>query len=183
VAHFYRFNPTVIEQSNPFRCWAAALESWLDCIYRAKGKVTSGAWTGSDAATYKVMVGSAWSRDTQSQDDIINQYSADLDDDGGLKKEGLTDIYMSTGMGAKIIDPSKLTYDDVMKPLKSNSHLYLAYFSHTMYHAVVVYGVSTTDGIAVMDPWPGEKLTHRKLSFFRDPIRAGRDIFVGWALK
>ena len=81
-----------------------------------------------------------------------------------------------------VVSPSKLTYELVMKKCKDRSHLYMAYFSQSMYHAVVVYGVSTTDGIAVMDPWDGGDLVHRKLGFFRDPVRANKDIFLGCAL-
>ena len=97
MAHYYRFNPKIVDQSNPYRCWAAALASWLDCIYRAKGKVTSGTWHGSAASTYKVYDGMSWSRDIQDQNDIVNQYSTNLDGNGGLKKEGIIDIIRAPG--------------------------------------------------------------------------------------
>jgi hypothetical protein len=86
LTHYYRFNPKLIEQSNPYRCWAAALESWLDCIFRAKGKVTTGTWSGTAAATYNVLDDTEWRRDTKSQEEIIDQYSPYLDGNG----EGLS---------------------------------------------------------------------------------------------
>ena len=183
MSHYYRFDPTVEIQSNAHLCWAASLSSWLTCIYQAKGKVTSGTWSGKSAATYGVMGGTAWSRDLKDQDELIDQFSPNLDANNGLTKAGLKDIYESMGMTYMLRTGSRINYAEITKLLKDTSHLYMAYFSHSMYHAVVVYGVSTTDGIAVMDPWPGEGLVHRKTSFFADPLRANKDVFIGWAMK
>lgn len=69
-----------------------------------------------------------------------------------------------------------------MGKLKKFGHLYMVYFSVAMYHAVVVYGVSFTDGIAVMDPAVGNGLMHRKLDFFFEANRIGKQMLVGWSI-
>lgn len=183
MSHYYRFNPPVETQSNPYLCWAASLSSWLTCIYQAKGRVTSGTWSGKNAATLAVMEGTSWRRDLKNQNELIDQFSPSLDANNGLTAAGLKDLYESMGMMYMLRTGDRITYAEITKLVKENSHLYMAYFSHSMYHAVVVYGVSTTDGIAVMDPWPGEELVHRKLGFFADPLRANKDMFIGWSVK
>ncbi len=92
-------------------------------------------------------------------------------------------IGLDFGMDVAFMDPSRLTYDYLTIRLKNFGHLCTTYFSSVMRHAVVVYGVSTTDGIAVMDPNPDVKFTHRKLSFFKTPERLKEWITIGFPIK
>jgi hypothetical protein len=74
-------------------------------------------------------------------------------------------------------------------------HLFIAYFSYHMYHAVVGYGF-TDKGVLVMDPKAGGALTVLTYDFLREfkndvakeqreakDERVNQPIFVGWADK
>jgi hypothetical protein len=59
----------------------------------------------------------------------------------------------------------------------------MLYFSHVMYHAVVVYGVeSSPESLLLMDPNPSQGLITRPLTFFKEPHRVAKPIFIGWAV-
>ena len=89
-------------------------------------------------------------------------------------------VAMDIGMRLDWMWPDAFpTYEKLMDKLKADGHLYMTYFSRAMRHAVVIYGVSTTDGIAVMDP-NEPKLLHRKRDFFTDRPKTEL-ITLGWA--
>ena len=92
-------------------------------------------------------------------------------------------IGLDFGIDFDFIDPSHLSYEYLTGKLTNFGHLYMTYFSAVMRHAVVVYGVSTTDGVAVMDPNPEVKFTHRKLGFFQTMERLKEWVTVGWPVK
>jgi hypothetical protein len=182
MSHYFRSNPPVVLQGTPTLCWAASLHSWLKATVWATGK-QQGTWTG-EAAARNHIDGAPWTRQILDFDDIMNLWG-DLTDGGNqaLSPDGVKQVAIDLGMGGDILRPTQLTYDYIKMRLQAG-HLYMAYFSHHMYHAVVVYGVSTTDGIAVMDPNPDEGgLIYRKIEFFQDPIRVNKIMFVGWPIQ
>jgi hypothetical protein len=183
MSHYYRFDPPVITQGDAAICWAAALESWLKCVVRTFGE-QRGEWSGP-AARAEHIEGATWIREIVSKEDLLKDFADDINANGSLKPgaSSIKIVAARVGMDLDAKTGDTLTYDYVMGRLREFGHLYVSYFSAVMRHAVVVYGVSTTDGIAVMDPNPDVKLTHRKIEFFREPIRLKEIITIGWPLK
>lgn len=181
MAHFYRFNPPFVSQGSEAHCWAAAMESWLACVVGVFGE-KGGTWNGISTE----VDGSAWRRRRQTKDKLLNDYKDQEDSDGSLKghsMEPYRTLALDFGMEIDFLDPAKLTLAYMRTKLEKFGHLYMTYFSNVMRHAVVVYGVSDADGLAVMDPNPDVKYTHRKIEFFKTPERLKEWITVGWATK
>jgi hypothetical protein len=187
LSHYYRFNPPIVSQGDAAKCWAAALESWLACVLAPSGKVQQiGMWHGWNNG--KELDGTEWLREKTTTEKLIVRFSQQLTPDTPSLKPGVGDDG-STSLGNVAIDigmrlnwmwPDAFpTYEALMAKLKTDGHLYLTYFSNTMRHAVVVYGVSTTDGIAVMDP-KEPQLVHRKREFFTERPKTEL-ISIGWA--
>lgn len=181
MSHFYRFDPPFVSQGKEAHCWAAAMESWLKCVVGVFGE-KGGTWSGVSPS----IDGSNWKRRPRTMTELLNDYKDQEESDGSLKPNSMAPyqaLAADFGMEVDFLNPQKLTYDYVTTKLKRFGHLYMTYFSNVMRHAVVVYGVSTTDGIAVMDPNPDVKLIHRKLEFFKTPERLKEWITVGWAIS
>ena len=183
MSHFYRFQPPVISQGDQAICWAAALESWLKCVVWTFG-AQQGTWSGP-AAKAEHMEGANWSREILTTEQILKRFAEDIESNKSLKPgaASLKVVAAQFGMDLDGITGNQLTYEYLMSKLKTRGHLYLTYFSNVMRHAVVVYGVSTTDGVAVMDPFPDQGLIHRKLAFFQEPNRLKEIITIGWPLS
>jgi len=179
--HFYRSNPPVISQGDAALCWAAALQSWLIVTVRSKGE-KKGVWTGAKPKRL-FYDGLTWHRKILTLSQMTGMWGDLQNPDKSLTAEGIKVMTLDVGMDGDVFTPSgELTDEYLMGKLKKFGHLYMAYFSAVMYHAVVVYGVSFTDGIAVMDPAVGMGLMHRKLDFFFKPNRISRPMLVGWAV-
>lgn len=181
MSHYYRFKPPFVSQGTEEHCWAAALESWLKCVVWTFGK-KSGEWQGIGGD----LDGTQWRRQVRSKDQLLQDYSDQTDVNGALKGGSLAPyrtIGLDFGMGMDFIGPAKLTLDYLNTRLRNFGHLYVTYFSNVMRHAVVVYGISATDGIAVMDPNPGVRFIHRKLDFFQTPERLKEPVSVGFPIK
>jgi hypothetical protein len=180
MSHFYRFNPDVISEGSELICWAASLESWLKCqVYRFGPQ--RGTWSGP-AAKAGHIEGATWIREILTKDQIIEKFADDINADHSLKpgKDSMLVVAANVGMDLDAMNPASLTLDYLTTKLKQFGHLYITYFSVVMRHAVVGYGVSTTDGVAVMDPKPELGLIHRQLTFFQDPSRLKEVITIGW---
>lgn len=189
MSHFYRFNPPFVSQGDDAKCWAAALESWLACVLANTSKTpVIGTWKGR--VNGKDLDGAEWLRSKSSTDSLITRFNSELTPSTpslkpGIQPDGSTslgNVANDVGMLLDWMWPNFFpTYEDLMAKLRRDGHLYMTYFSRTMRHAVVVYGVSTTDGIAVMDPHePG--LLHRKREFFTDRPKTEL-ISIGWAAR
>jgi hypothetical protein len=182
MSHYFRFNPDVISEGSDLICWAASLESWLKCqVYRFGPQ--RGTWSGPGAKAGHIE-GATWVREIITKDQIIDKFADDINPNHSLKPgaDSLRVVATQVGMDLDAMSPASLTYEYLTSKLKQFGHLYITYFSVVMRHAVVGYGVSTTDGVAVMDPKPGEGLINRQLSFFQEPIRLKEAITVGWPL-
>jgi hypothetical protein len=178
MSHYYRFNPTVVSQGNAALCWAASLNSWLRAAVSARGAKT-GTWTGPDAQANH-FDGLPWTRRVLDLADMTNMWGDLANGNQSMTPQGVQAMALDVGMDGELRLPRDLTYDYLTGKLKGFGHLYLLYFSVAMYHAVVGYGVSTTDGVAVMDPAPGVGLIHRKLDFFQAANRVNRVMLIGW---
>ena len=187
MSHYYRFNPPYVSQGDTTKCWAAALESWLACVMARSDKEQQiGTWHGWNNG--KEMDGVEWLREKSTAEKLIFRFERQLTSGTPSLKPGVADdkstavgnIAMDIGMRLLWITAAEFpTYENMMAKLRTDGHLYMTYFSQTMRHAVVIYGVSTTDGIAVMDP-NEPKLLHRKRDFFTDRP-ATEWITLGWA--
>jgi hypothetical protein len=180
MAHFYRFKPPFVSQGDEVHCWAAALQSWLSCVVWTFG-AQSGEWRGIGDLS-----GTQWRRRARSKAQLLADYEDQEEGDGSLTSGSMAPyraIGLDCGMDVDFIDPASLTQGYLTGKLRNFGHLYVTYFSVHMRHAVVVYGTSDTDGIAVMDPNPNVKFTHRTLGFFKTPERLKEWVTVGWPVK
>jgi len=80
-----------------------------------------------------------------------------------------------------VLKSPQLVAQSLFEKIQS-SCLYVIYFSVMMNHAIVVYGYTTPGTLDVMDPNPTQGLITRALSFFSEPGRADRTMFIGWAV-
>jgi Papain-like cysteine protease AvrRpt2 len=170
MAHFFRFNPPVVSQGDETICWASALASWLKCCAWA-GKPISGTWSD----------GNVWDRRQLSTQQILDSFADDLGDDHSLTGDNIIVVSMRCGINYERRPGDSLSYDYLVGTLKLRGHLYMTYFSYHMRHAVVVYGMSETDGVWCMDPNPDRGLSNRPLSFWSEETRMREAVTIGWA--
>src|SRR5262249_11551985 len=124
--------------------------------------------------------GSPWRRDVLTQDELLDRFADFLNSDQSLPADGITQVAIEFGMYGRFVRPGSITLNMFADFLKKEGFMYVIYFSYHMNHAVVPYGYSTTDGLAVMDPNPDEGLIHRQISFFQEGIRAEKPMFIAW---
>lgn len=173
---YSRSTPLVVNQGTAAICWAAALESWLDATTPAG--TAEGVWTGDDAKRNR-FDGTPWKRQKLDTEQIVKRWSDLTNSDGSLKAENMPTIAIEVGMTGSVFPASRLREESLRQKLHE-SHLYVLYFSAMMNHAIVAYGYDTAEGILVMDPAPSKGLITRPFSFFQEPQRVNRMMFVGW---
>ena len=177
--HYTRSTPIFIPQGDTHLCWAASLQSWLDVTVREFGE-KSDTWSGPEAEK-NYFSGLPWKRERLELKDMINRWGDLLNDDKSLVPENMPKIALDIGMTGSVLRAPQLVPQTLFDKIRS-SCLYVIYFSVMMNHAIVVYGYTTPGTLDVMDPNPQLGPTTRPLSFFSEPNRAGRAMFVGWAV-
>jgi hypothetical protein len=178
---FYtRTTPRVVSQGDASKCWASSLESWLGVVVHDTGE-KNGVWTGGDAKRNRVD-GLPWKRTKLDLDDMKNLWGDLTNPDQSLTAEGIRVMALDVGMDGDIKLPIELTFDYFSHKLGTEGHLYIAYFSMHMYHAIVAYGFDTgPKELLVMDPNPDRGLIRRAVDFFKEPNRVNKLMLVGWA--
>ncbi len=138
--------PPVITQSAQ-SCWAAAFESWAEANERVTGIANN--------------IG---------QRQLIEWFEGNPDlttEAGRATPQGIT---LMAGLGLMRLIPfrSPSITLRVLGALLEHGYLYISYFRRpgAPAHAVVCYGVDT-DGIYLMDPWPGRGLITREANYFQ----------------
>ena len=139
---FEREPPPVVSQSSPTRCWAAALESWME------------------AERLPIVI---------SQErlvDIFRRVPGALQghSDRATAEVGASLLVHFTWMNAGIFSGARLTADFWGERLQSG-YIYLWYARRGVGHCGVVYGV-TRSVVRLMDPWQGRGLFEQKIDFF-----------------
>lgn len=178
--HYVRTTPQFIPQGDTHLCWAASLQSWLDVTVREFGE-TSGTWSGPEAEK-NFFNGLPWKRERLELKDMVNRWGDLLNDDKSLVPENMPKIALDIGMTGSVLKAPQLLAPSLFEKIRS-SCLYMIYFSVMMNHAIVVYGFTTPGSLDVMDPNPTQGLITRPLSFFNEPGRIDRTMFIGWALQ
>jgi hypothetical protein len=177
---YTRTTPRVVSQGDASKCWASSLESWLDVLVHDTGE-KNGVWTGPDAQRNRVD-GLPWKRTRLGLDDMKNLWGDLTNPDQSLTAEGIRVMCLDVGMDGDIKMPNELTFDYFSDKLRTKGHLYVAYFSVHMYHAIVAYGFDTgPNELLVMDPNPERGLIRRAVDFFKEPNRVNKLMLVGWA--
>jgi hypothetical protein len=139
---FERQPPEPVTQTSPTRCWAAALECWMQAerlpivlpqerlveIFRT---VPGALQRNSDRATAEV---------------------------------GASLIVHFTWMNAGVFSGARLTANFWSERL-THGYIYLWYARRGVGHCGVVYGVTRTT-VKLMDPWQGRGLREEKINFF-----------------
>lgn len=181
--------PPVVGQGSDTKCWAAAMESWLRVQVAVDGprggKFSDPGFTKSFGMPNDrhPLDGYGWVRKSLTIGELIDAYSDIVSPGGGLVSgEALEQVAADKGMGWTYLDILTFNKDRLVQPMSSYGHLYIAYFSYHMYHAIVGYGF-TDDGLLVMNPRDHGSLTEITYAFLREPGRVNRPIFVGWPEK
>jgi hypothetical protein len=154
----------VLQDTNQFTCWAAALESWLS--------VTPGCPL-------------AWA--IKSQTDAIREYEYFCDDETGARVlKGFRWFAAALGMRFESFKPAAgLSARYVYEKLETKGYLYVfAVGQQTLgngrAHASVIYGISNYETerctVAVMDPW---KVGIVPTKSFREYQKA-KEILIAW---
>ena len=178
--------PPVVGQGSDTKCWAAAMESWLRVQVAVdgprRGKFSDPGMTrrfGMPNDRHELN-GYSWVRKSATVQELLDAYSEILLPGGGLVSgEALEQVAADSGMRWDYLDILSFNKDRLNPPMSSNGHLYIAYFSYHMYHAIVGYGF-TDNGVLVMNPRDQGSLTEITYEFLREMGRVNRPIFVGW---
>jgi hypothetical protein len=177
---YTRTEPKVVSQGDEALCWASSLESWLDVVVHDKGEA-EGVWTGADAQRNRVD-GLPWKRQKLELKNMKNLWGDLTNPDQSLTAEGIKIMLLDLGMDGDIKMPNTLTFEYLSERLRTKGHLYIAYFSVHMYHAVVAYGFVSSGELLVMDPNPQRGLIRRDVDFFKESNRVSKLMLVSWAL-
>ncbi len=139
---FEREPPPVITQTSPTRCWAAALESWMQAeemsIVLAQERLVE---------IFRRVPG-ALQRNT----------------DRATSEVGASLLTQFTWMNASIVSGARMTANFWGRRLQSG-YVFVWYAHHGIGHCGVVYGVTQTT-VKIMDPWQGRGLTEKSINFF-----------------
>lgn len=154
---FEREPPPVISQTSPTRCWAAALESWMQ------------------AERMPVVI---------AQERLVDIFRAtpgalQRNSDRATAEVGASLLVNFTWMNAGIYNGARLTADFWGEKLQCG-YIYLWYARRGVGHCGVVYGV-TRSVLKLMDPWQGRGLIEQKIDYFHSCQNAlvGTYLFSG----
>ncbi len=176
--------PPVVGQGSDAKCWAASLESWLR-VQVAVGGAQQGKLSLNTTNTFGLpdKRDYSWVRKSASVDELLSTYSDIVRADGSLVNGGsLEHVAADSGMQWKYLDAFSFNRDQLSPLMSTYGHLFIVYFSHSMYHAVVGYGF-TDNGVLAMNPKGGGSLDEVKYDFLHEMARVNQKIFVGWPLK
>lgn len=139
---FEREPPEVVTQSSPTRCWAAALECWMQ------------------AENLPIVY---------SQDRLVQIFrtvpgALQSNSDRATTEVGASLLRHFTWMHAGIFNGAQLTARFWGERLQSG-YAFVWYARRGVGHCGVVYGV-TQSVVRLMDPWQGRGLTEMKINFF-----------------
>ena len=139
---FEREPPPVVTQNSPTRCWAAALESWMQ------------------AEQMPIVI---------SQERLVEIFrrvpgALQRNSDRATAEVGASLLTHFTWMNAGIFQGARLTADFWGERL-ARGYVYVWYARRGVGHCGVVYGV-TRSVVRLMDPWMGRGLYEQKIDFF-----------------
>lgn len=139
---FEREPPPVITQTSATRCWAAALESWMQ------------------AEQMQIVL---------QQERLVDIFrtvpgALERDSDRATTEVGASLLTQFTWMNAGIFSGARLTANFWGDRL-ATGYIFLWYARRGVGHCGVVYGV-TQSVVKLMDPWQGRGLTEKKINFF-----------------
>jgi hypothetical protein len=139
---FEREPPPVITQSSATRCWAAALESWMQ------------------AEQMQIVL---------TQERLVDVFrtvpgALERNSDRATTEVGASLMTHFTWMNAGLFSGSRLTANFWGNRL-ATGYIFLWYARGGVGHCGVVYGV-TRSVVKLMDPWQGRGLTEKKVDFF-----------------
>jgi hypothetical protein len=176
--------PPVVGQGTDTKCWAAAMESWLRAQVAVNGP-QQGKFADPRDRRFGMpndrhsLDGYSWARRSATIQELLDTYSEIVTGGGGLVSgEALEQVAGDNGMNWAYCDILSFNKDQ-LRPWISFGHLYIAYFSYHMYHAIVGYGFSD-DGVLAMNPRDSGSFVEITYAFLREPGRVNQKIFVGW---
>ena len=136
-----------------------------------QGKFSDRDMTRRFGSKRELIDGYSWTRKSQTIQELLDTYSDIVSPGGGLVSgEALEQVAADNGMSWMYLDILSFNKDRLRPALSGNGHLYIAYFSYHMYHAIVGYGFSD-EGLLAMNPAGNGNFVEIKYEFLREPGR------------